>query len=197
MDSAGIVALLIVILFFFKGPVNKTTSGQAAQPNFTASQPDKSVAGYQYVSDDRMDSVIKKYNQTLTPAEISRIKIATNIYSKEKDLDPRLLLAMMARESGFNPKATSPSGAKGIGQILPENYTSLGITDPYDIDQNIKGLAYYLRLKMEDWKAEPDQLSLALASYLNGTGAVQRDNKVLDSHTQTYVNDILKIRSSI
>jgi soluble lytic murein transglycosylase-like protein len=158
---------------------------------------DKTPVIYQFVEYDRMDLLIKKYNKNLSQSEADRIKIAVNKYCKEKDLDPRIILAIMARESGFKPDSVSPSGAMGLGQILPLNYEQLGITDPHDIDQNTKGVVYYFKEKLDDWKGSPNQLGLAVASYLKGTGEIKRAGGKYDGHTETYVNDILRIRSGI
>jgi soluble lytic murein transglycosylase-like protein len=157
---------------------------------------DKSIS-YQYLEYDRMEAIIRKYNKTLPQSDVDRIKIAINRYCKEKDMDPRIILAIMARESGFNPNAVSPSGALGLGQILPLNYEELKIQDPHDIDQNTKGVVYYFKLKLDDWKGSQNQLQLALASYLKGTGDIKRAGGKIDGHTETYVNDILRIRTTI
>lgn len=57
------------------------------------------------------------------------------------DIAPELLLALMERESGFNPKAKSKAGAVGLCQIIPkyqkERMTALGVTDLYDPYSNI------------------------------------------------------------
>jgi soluble lytic murein transglycosylase-like protein len=103
----------------------------------------------------------------------------------------------MARESAFNPNAVSPSGAVGLGQIMPFNYKDLGIQDPRDIDQNVKGVVYYLKQKLDDWIGNENQVGLALASYLKGTGDIKRAGGTYSGHTETYVNDILRIRSII
>jgi soluble lytic murein transglycosylase-like protein len=163
-----------------------------SQPNI-----DDSSFVYQFVSYDRMDALIRKYNASLAQADVDRIKMSVNLYSREKNIDPRLVLALMGRESRFDPNAVSASGAIGLGQIMPVNYRSLGIDNPNDIDQNVKGTVYYLRQKLDDWAGNSRQLELGLASYLRGTGDIQRANGQLDAHAQSYVNDILQIRGTI
>ncbi len=68
------------------------------------------------------------------------------IEARKRGLDPRLLKAIMAAESEFNPKALSPKGAVGLMQILPTTAESMGvprslIKDPW---QNIKAGATYI-----------------------------------------------------
>ncbi|MDR2432087.1 MAG: transglycosylase SLT domain-containing protein [Candidatus Margulisbacteria bacterium] len=228
MDGAGVVALIIIIVFFsnlsikpftpeLKEPSQKTVVSSPPAPEPPPAPPpepvfyapisppppipavaaDYSPAAYQYVEYDRMDKIIRKYNKNLPQSEVDKIKVAVNLYGREKNIDPRLLLALMARESGFNPQAVSTSGAIGLGQIMPFNYADLGITDPSDINQNVKGTVYYLKNKMEDWSGYSNQLELSLASYLKGTGDIKRAGGQFDEHTRTYIEDILKIRASI
>ena len=202
MDGTGVVALIIVILFFvnISKPSAVSSAGKtdgSASSVYTELKEDRSAWQYQNISPERTDAVILKYNTNLSASEINLIKINTNLYCKEKDIDPRLILALMARESAFNPRAVSPSGAAGLGQIMPLNFKDLNITDPYDIQQNIRGLVYYFRIKLDERRGEKNQLELALASYLEGSGAINSKNKKIEGHTATYVNDILKIRSTI
>ena len=201
MDGTAIVALIILCLFMAQGKhgsyqetAHPQKSGETIYTNLTE---DKSDWQYQVVSQERMEAIIRKYNKYLSESEADRIKIATNLYCKEKDIDPRLILALMARESAFNPQAVSPSGAIGLGQIMPFNYQELGIDNPRDIHQNVKGLVYYFRKKLDEWHGESKQMELALASYLEGAGAIKRKNKKIEGHTEIYVNDILKIRGTI
>lgn len=69
--------------------------------------------------------------------------------ARKRGLDPRLLKAIIAAESEFNPKALSPKGAVGLMQVMPQTAESMGvpralINDPW---QNIKaGAAYIARL---------------------------------------------------
>jgi soluble lytic murein transglycosylase-like protein len=161
------------------------------------SAPDYSAFTYQFIGYDRMDALIRKYNAKLSQAEVDKIKMSINLYSREKNIDPRLALALMARESRFDPLAVSSSGAVGLGQIMPVNYEELGISNPNDIDQNIRGTIYYFRQKLDEWAGNSRQLELGLASYLRGSGDIRRANEQLDAHAQSYVEDILRIRASV
>lgn len=60
-------------------------------------------------------------NATVDLSYKQALKIVNHVYANadKHDLDPTLLLAMMRTESGFNERAKSPVGAKGLMQVLP------------------------------------------------------------------------------
>lgn len=63
----------------------------------------------------------------------------------KQGIDPMLIAKVIHTESRFNPNAVSGAGAVGLGQIMPGNFKSLGITNPYDPEQNINGTAKLLK----------------------------------------------------
>jgi len=113
-------------------------------------------------------------------------------FSQEVSLDPKLIAAVISVESEFNKEAVSPTGAKGLGQIMPFNFSSLKISNPYDIVENVRATTYYLREKFAHWNNDDNQISLGLASYTEGYGAVKNANKQYKESTQRYINKILK-----
>lgn len=58
-------------------------------------------------------------------------------------IPPYTLVGLLKTESGFNPKAVSKSGAKGIAQFMDPTAKAMNI-DPYNTDQSIEGAAKYL-----------------------------------------------------
>ena len=91
--------------------------------------------------------------------------------SKSAGVDPRLVTAVVGRESGFNPTAVSPVGAQGLMQLMPQTARYLGITDPFDPRQNVFAGAKYLRKLLDTFAGD---LDLTLAAYNAGPGAVAR-----------------------
>jgi soluble lytic murein transglycosylase-like protein len=103
-------------------------------------------------------------------------------------VDPRLLAAVAARESRFNPNAVSRVGACGVMQLMPATARYLGVNDVFDARQNVMGGARYLRTLLDTFHGD---LDLTLAAYNAGPGAVQKYNGVPPyAETQAYVRSI-------
>lgn len=113
--------------------------------------------------------------------------------SQENQLDPILVTALIKRESGFSANCVSPSGAIGLGQLKKEAGWEAGVTDLYNIEENIKATAMYLKKMLDLWQNNLDQLKLALASYKEGFGTVSRSGGRYSEHTAGYIADILEI----
>lgn len=63
----------------------------------------------------------KKYR--VAPEPVSALVAEAYELSKRTKLDPTLMLAVMAVESGFNPFAQSPVGAQGLMQVMTSVHT--------------------------------------------------------------------------
>lgn len=82
----------------------------------------------------------------------------------EFGLPASLLDAVIAQESGYNPRALSPVGAMGMMQVMPSTARSLGLAVPWDPIANMRAGARYLR----DQKYRFGRMDLALAAYNAG-----------------------------
>jgi len=104
-------------------------------------------------------------------------------------LDRALLAAVAKVESNFNPFAVSPKGACGILQLMPATARRFGVTNVFDVAQNVEGGARYLRWLLDRFEGRVD---LALAGYNAGEGAVDRHGGIPPyAETQWYVLKVL------
>jgi hypothetical protein len=104
-------------------------------------------------------------------------------------LEPALLHAVISAESGYNPRARSPQGARGLMQLMPGTAARFAVINPYDPLANLHGGAHYLRWLLDLFK----DLRLALAAYNAGESAVQRYGNTVPPYpeTRTYVRRVL------
>lgn len=86
-------------------------------------------------------------------------------------LPEALLQGLIQVESNFNPRAVSPKGARGLMQLMPATARRMGVRDVFDPAANIDGGARYFK---ELLVAFGDDVSLAIAAYNAGPGAVRR-----------------------
>ncbi|AXF18696.1 lytic transglycosylase [Paraburkholderia caledonica] len=96
-------------------------------------------------------------------------------------LDSALLMAVIEVESGGNPQAVSPKGATGLMQLMPGTAVRLGASDLFDVDQNVTAGARYLKDLMRQF----GDLSIALAAYNAGEGAVQKYGGQIPPYAET------------
>ena len=120
------------------------------------------------------------------PAQVDALVQAN---SNAWGVDPDLIRAVMANESGFNPNATSSAWAQGLMQLMPETAASLGVTNAYDPEQNVWGGTRYLRSMLDRFGGD---VTKAVAAYNAGPNAVESHNGVPPyAETQSYVENVL------
>ena len=115
---------------------------------------------------------------------LNAVTQASRTYSVPVDI----ILSVIEQESGFNPKALSKAGAKGLMQLMPATAAGLGVANPYNIHQNVMGGTKYLSQLLKRFKGD---IKKALAGYNAGPNAVAKYNGIPPyKETQQYVKNI-------
>jgi soluble lytic murein transglycosylase len=126
------------------------------------------------------------------------------------ELDESWILAVIMAESGFRPGVTSPMGARGLMQLMPDTASDvarrMGLRDfdPEDLWNpavNIAMGCFYLNERLRDFDGD---IRLALAAYNGGQGNVRNwlsnpefshDGRTLDvvpfTETYNYINRVM------
>jgi Transglycosylase SLT domain len=101
----------------------------------------------------------------------------------------KLVESVIHVESGFNPRAVSNRGARGLMQLMPATAEQLGVRDVFDARQNIEGGVRHLRWLLDRY----GDLRLALAAYNAGEKAVESHGDVPPiSEARAYVDQVLR-----
>jgi len=95
--------------------------------------------------------------------------------SKQFDVDPHLIKAIIKAESSFEPDAISKSGAQGLMQLMPATARDMKVNDPFDPEQNILGGTKYFSLLLKRFKRNTRS---AVAAYNVGATTVDKCNGV-------------------
>lgn len=110
--------------------------------------------------------------------------------SDEIGVDANLLHAVIKVESNYQPTAVSPKGARGLMQVMPATGKRFGYTNLINPEHNIRAGATYLKWLIEHFD---NDLTLALAGYNAGEGAVKKYGRQIPPYkeTQQYVKKVL------
>ena len=127
--------------------------------------------------------------------DMQKIYNAVDAASKKYGVDSNLILAIINQESNFDPYATSGAGAAGLMQIMPQNFSSLGITDKFDVNQNVNGGTKLLKEYLNQFDGN---MEMALMAYNGGPGTMQKrgvssaaDLYKMPQETRNYVPKVM------
>ncbi len=170
-------------------------SGETVRPSATPAEAPGSFAqlvssamggGADPVTTAATQEAVSQVPAIVPPAQIERL---VNANAGAWGVDPALVKAIIANESGFDANATSKTGAQGLMQLEPATAAELGVSDAYDPGQNIYGGTRYIRGLLDRFHGD---LRLAIAAYNAGPGAVVKYNGVPPyAETQQYVENVL------
>ena len=127
----------------------------------------------------------------------SRADLSWDLYARDireislqHDVDPALVQAVVRVESAFNPSAVSRKGASGLMQLMPRTASALGVLDPFDPRQNIRGGVRHLRYLLDRYRGN---VAMAVAAYNAGEGAVDFHQGIPPyPETKQYVQRVLR-----
>lgn len=129
-------------------------------------------------------------------SEKQQIEDAVKKASKKYGLDENLIKAVIKTESNFNPRVVSSAGAKGLMQIMPANFNHLGVTNPFDIYQNVDAGTKLLKEYINKYNGD---VEMGLMAYNGGPTRMKKRGVTSIEHiykmpkeTQNYVKKVMK-----
>lgn len=207
VDNAEQLLQLQLMTQVFKQAVGDSSAFQIVMESITKAMEDKnsSLGGFLFGEEDLSklgigggEKLLKARSHTV--AEInsgsSSIEEAVEKASKKYGVDKDFIKAVIKAESSFDPKAKSNAGAMGLMQLMPSTARELGVTNPYDIEDNVDGGTKYLKGLLDMYGNSKE---LALAAYNAGPGTVRtrgvenkEDISKMPSETRNYVKNVMK-----
>ncbi len=107
----------------------------------------------------------------------------------EYSVDAKLVKAVVRNESCFDTEAISRAGAQGLMQLMPPTAKELGVTNPFNAEENLRGGIRYLSQLLQQYD---NNIGLALAAYNAGPGNVARYKGVPPfKETQQYIERVM------
>jgi hypothetical protein len=127
-------------------------------------------------------------------AESSAVDRIIEEASQRHKVDSALIRAVMTAESGGNPNALSPAGARGMMQLMPATASELGVVHPFDPGENIMAGTRYLRQLLDRYRGN---VKLALGAYNWGMGNLEKKPGAMPRETVNYIRRVENLYQTI
>jgi soluble lytic murein transglycosylase-like protein len=193
----SILSTMAISAFTLLNPLNSFAQTVKPKPAKIVKVQKKTVKKVATPANKKYHNFIKKHNPVLGKSDIEKIASNVTKYGKESHVSPELLLALMAKESSFRANVVSPVGAIGLGQLMRPTALEVGVSNPFNIVENIKGTARYLSKLLKHFNGN---LDATLASYNMGPNAVANSisrGRKLPGSVYQYVAQIKTFRNTI
>ncbi len=209
----GTLLLIICVMFLLAAPGLEPVVQENSSVSVGIAAPSKSVGPQEDPRPIEMAAEARPSNSSLTKADIppqdvesaeetvpvdDRVDARPKIpfediiheAAKRYGVDPALIRAIIMAESGYNPKAVSKRGAKGLMQLMPATAQELGVVEPFDPVHNIHGGVKYFRRLLDRFNGD---IKLALAAYNAGSTKVRRHKGIPPIRaTRYYINKVFR-----
>lgn len=196
---AGWLLIIIIVTGFIFAPPEKAQdetknltdevlSGMVPViPSKAAVEADVALAKEQYLSADKNKDTLSK--RIILHADRLFDPIIFQAANRH-NVEPALVKAVIMAESGYNSKAVSNKGARGLMQLMPSTAEMLGVEDYNHPEDNINAGVKYLRYLLDQFAGN---VELTIAAYNAGYGRVKEYKGVPPyKETQNYIKKVLE-----
>ena len=142
------------------------------------------ISFFSFSGENEMITYMKKNNSRLSEKEARDIYKNVVQFTTEYDFDPILVFSVMKTESNFRHSTVSTAGAKGLMQLMPENFDEFNVDNT--VKGNIKGGVKHLK---RDYDNTQD-ITKTLVCYNAGCGRLRNDAWRRIKETRNYVKKI-------
>ena len=131
---------------------------------------------------------------SLSPVDSKNYDLLISEFSRKYGVDFALIKAIIRAESGFNPKAISRKGARGLMQLMPETALRMNVSNVFNPKENIEGGVRYFKYLLSLFN---NDLRLSLAAYNAGENLVSQLGTIPPyRETVDYVRKVLSFYQS-
>jgi len=155
--------------------------------------PVDSTVTYEPVAHGR-NAPSKKAPQSLRSPECAAFAPLVREVAAESGVDAGLLAGIATVESGWQPRAKSRAGARGLMQIMPSTGKRLDCGDLYEADENLRCGARLLKRLLARYDGAVDY---ALAAYALGAKATDRAfERRAEAPRQRFIQRVMAARKA-